>query len=112
MFLHQRSDVWGGSIELDESYFGSIRKDKRGRAAAGKTVAFGIFKRGGKVYTQVVPDVKASTLMPIITDKVAPDSIVYTDSFRSYNALDVNKFHYHRVNHSKLFGIGKTISMG
>ena len=100
----EASELWGGSIELDESYFGGIRKGKRGRAAAGKAVVLGILKRGGKAYTQVLPDVKASTLVPIITDKVAPDSIVYTDSFRSYNALDVNKFHHHRVNHSKLFG--------
>lgn len=30
-------------------------------------------------------------------------SIVYTDSFRSYDALDVSEFHYVRINHSGLF---------
>ena len=44
--------------------------------------------------------------MPIITGKVAPDSIVYTDSYRSYNALDVTDFHHHRINHSRLFASG------
>ena len=32
-----------------------------------------------------------------------PDSIVYTDTFRSYDALDVSDFHHSRINHSKLF---------
>lgn len=105
--LEQQShEYFGGSIELDESYFGGHRKGKRGRGAAGKVAVFGILKRGGKVYTQVVDDTKTSTLMPLITNKVAPDSFVYTDSYRSYNALDVSDFHHQRINHSKLFGQG------
>lgn len=103
----QADHVFDGVIELDESYFGGVRKGKRGRGAAGKTAVFGILKRGGKVYTQVVIDTKSSTLMPIITRKIAPDSIVYTDSYRSYNVLDVSTFEHHRINHSKVFGIGK-----
>jgi transposase len=96
-------EVFAGEIELDESYFGGVRKGKRGRGAAGKTVVFGILKRGGKVYTKVVDDTKTQTLMPIIMRKIVPDSIVYTDSYRSYNALDVSDFHHHRINHSTHF---------
>ena len=76
----QASEVFEGSIELDESYFGGVRKGKRGRGAAGKVVVFGILKRGGKVYTVVVSDTKSATLMPVIARKIAPDSVVYTDS--------------------------------
>ncbi|SDD65037.1 ISXO2-like transposase domain-containing protein, partial [Psychrobacter pacificensis] len=32
-----------------------------------------------------------------------PDSIVYTDSFKSYNALDVSEFTHYLINHSKTF---------
>ena len=64
---------------------------------------FGLLKRGGKVFAEIIPDAKASTLMPIIFEKVIPDSIVYTDTFRSYNALDVSEFKHERINHSKLF---------
>ena len=32
-----------------------------------------------------------------------PDSIVYTDCYRSYNALDVSEFHHYRINHSTHF---------
>ena len=55
-----------GEIEVDESYFGGVRKGKRGRGAAGKVPVFGILKRGGRVYTQVIPDAASQTLMPII----------------------------------------------
>ena len=48
----EASEIFDGSIELDESYFGGIRKGKRGRGAAGKVAVFGILKRGGKVYTE------------------------------------------------------------
>jgi len=100
-------EIFDGVIELDESYFGGVRKGKRGRGAAGKVVVFGILKRGGKVYTKVVCDTRSITLMPVIQRKIAPDSIVYTDSYRSYNALDVSGFHHERINHSIDFARGK-----
>ena len=99
----QESYELSGEVEADESYFGGIRKGKRGRGAAGKVPVFGLLKRGGKVYTAIIPNAKASTLIPIIREKVTPDSIVYTDSFTAYDVLDVSEFHHHRVNHSKVF---------
>ena len=57
----------GGEVEIDESYFGAKRvKGKRGRGASGKTIVFGIFKRKGKVYTEIVPDASRKTLQDII----------------------------------------------
>ncbi|HEX4068661.1 MAG TPA: IS1595 family transposase [Candidatus Babeliales bacterium] len=95
--------VFDGEVEADESYFGGRRKGKRGRGAAGKVPVFGLLKRKGRVYTTVIKDTKSSTLMPIINKKIVPDSIVYTDTYRSYNALDVSNFHHERINHSTLF---------
>jgi len=60
-------------------------------------------KRGGKVYAQIILDAESETLMPIIHCKIRPDSIVYTDCWRSYNALDVSEFKHYRINQSKLF---------
>lgn len=51
----------------------------------------------------VIPNAKADTLLSIIRQKVKPDSVVYTDTFRSYNALDVSEFKHYRINHSELF---------
>ena len=92
-----------GEIEIDESYFGGRRKGNRGRGAQGKVPVFGLLKRNGKVYTVIIPDAKSSTLLPIIRQKIKPDSIVYTDCFKSYNALDVSEFKHYRINHSELF---------
>ncbi|RRD33467.1 IS1595 family transposase, partial [Fusobacterium nucleatum] len=60
-------------------------------------------KRGGKVYTVVVNNAKRESLFPVITKKLMPDSVVYTDSLSSYDVLDVSGFHHHRINHSKAF---------
>jgi len=92
-----------GEVELDESYFGGHRKGNRGRGAGGKIPVFGILKRGGKVYTKVIPDASSRTLIPIINRRIKPDSIVYTDCWTAYNAIDVSQFHHFRINHSQLF---------
>jgi len=92
-----------GEIEVDESYFGGRRKGKRGRGAAGKIPVFGLLKRGGRVYTKIIPDASSATLYPIIEHKVVPDSIVYSDCWRGYNVLDVSDFRHFRINHSELF---------
>ncbi len=99
----EADEVFGGEIEVDESYFGGTRKGKRGRGAAGKVPVFGLLKRGGRVYTKIIADASGSTLLPIIERKVIPDSIVYSDSWRGYNVLDVTAFKHYRINHSKLF---------
>ena len=98
-----RSEQFCGMIGVDESYFGGTRKGKRGRGAGGKVAVFGLLKRGGKVYTQIIDNAKTETLIPIIRQKITPDSIVYTDCWRGYNVLDVSEFKHYRINHSKLF---------
>jgi transposase-like protein len=88
---------------MDESYFGARRiKGRRGRGAYGKTIVFGLLKREGKVYTEIVPDVKAATLQAVIRGKVDIDSIVHTDGWRSYDGLvDIGYDKHFRVHHGK-----------
>ena len=90
-----------GELELDESYFGARRvRGKRGRGAKGKTVVFGLLKRNGKVYTQVVNKVDRNELMPIIKGKILEDSTVYTDGWKSYNGLITEGYKHYRIFHS------------
>ena len=84
--------MFDGEVEVDESYFGGQRKGKRGRGAAGKVAVFGLLKRDDKVYTIAVSNTQTTTLLPIIREQVKPDSIVYTDCYRSYDVLDVSEF--------------------
>jgi transposase len=64
-FVYAKSSLWswkleagseamfGGELEVDESYFRGKRIGKRGRGAAGKIPVFGLLKRGGRVYVKV-----------------------------------------------------------
>ena len=101
--LAEQSPFLDGEVEVDESYFGSRRKGKRGRGAAGKVPVFGLLKRSGLVHTIPISDAKSQTLLGIIRQRIKPDSIVYTDSFGSYDVLDVSEFRHHRINHSEKF---------
>ncbi len=91
-----------GEIELDEAYFGGRRKGKRGRAAAGKSVVFGLLERDKRVYTKVVESVSAEELMKHIQAKTRKGSVYFTDAFRGYQSLKRYGKH-HTINHSKEF---------
>ena len=95
------SPLSGGEIEVDESYFGARRvRGKRGRGAAGKTIVFGVLKRDGKVYTEIVPDCRKATLQAIIRGRVALDAVINSDGWRGYDGLvDVGYSKHFRVNH-------------
>ena len=90
-------------VEVDESYFGARRvRGKRGRGASGKTIVFGIFKRNGCVYTEVVPDCKKRTLQAVIRGRVALDTIIHSDGWRGYDGLvDVGYSKHFRVDHGR-----------
>ena len=92
-----------GVIELDESYFGAKRiRGKRGRGAYGKMIVFGIYKRNGCVYTEIVPNCSRRTLYAILKGKVNPDSTIHTDGFRTYDSVvDLGYQKHYRVNHSQ-----------
>lgn len=89
-------------IEVDESYFGARRvRGKRGRGAGSKQIVFGIYKRNGKVYTEIVPNAARRTLQNIIRGRVSLDSVIHSDCWRGYNGLvDVGYSKHYRVNHS------------
>ena len=92
---------FSGVVEVDESYFGAKRqRGKRGRGARGKTIVFGLLKREGKVYTQIVKNVSRAELLPIIKGKVLEGSTVNSDGWRSYDSLILNGYKHHRVYHS------------
>lgn len=99
----QASHFSKSEVEVDESYFGARRvRGKRGRGASGKHIVFGIYRRNGSVFTELVPDVQRKTLQAIIRGRVSLDSIIHSDGWRGYNGLVDTGFDKHyRVNHSK-----------
>ena len=99
----ERQSPFSGEVEVDESYFGARRiKGKRGRGAFGKTIVFGIFKRNGKVFTEIIPDCRRTTLQAVIRGRVDPESIIHSDGWRGYNGLvDLGYKKHFRVNHGQ-----------
>lgn len=94
-----------GEAEIDESYFGARRKRgfrgklKRGRGTR-KQPVFGVFKRNGRVYTEIVPNCKKPILQAIIKGKIDPSAVIYSDGWRGYDGLvDVGFEKHFRVNH-------------
>ena len=89
-------------VEVDESYFGPRRqRGKRGRGAGKKTVVLGLLKRNGKVYAQIIPDASQAEILPIIRQTVKSGADIYTDGWRSYDALAIYGYNHKKVNHQK-----------
>jgi transposase len=80
----------GPTVEIDESYFGGVRKWQRGRPLSGdkrKTPVVGIVQRGGKVIARVVPGVNTKSLLGTIRRHVVPGSVIYTDELNIYRGI-------------------------
>ena len=90
-----------GEIEMDESYFGPRRvRGLKGRGAYKKTIVFGIKKRKGKVYTQIIRNCSKKEILPLIKRKISKNSILFTDGFRTYDSLvDLGYKKHYRVHH-------------
>lgn len=103
MFQEETGEL-GGEVELDESYFGGKRKgDKRGRGVTNKVPVFGIKKRDGKVYTQIIKNASRAQILPIIKRIINKDATIYTDGWRAYDGLVLDGYKHYRINHSKEF---------
>jgi transposase len=75
-------------------------RGKRGRGAFGKTIVFGIFKRNGSVFTEIVPNCSKATLQAVIRGRVAPETVIHSDGWRGYDGLvDVGYSKHFRVEH-------------
>jgi transposase-like protein len=100
--------VVGNVVEIDEcgiggqSYYKHANKktkNEEGATISNKTSVIGLRERGGNVIAKVVADRTKETLLPIIYENVAPDSILMTDELIAYQALD-SYFEHYSVNHS------------
>ena len=88
-----------GHVEADEAYVGGHRPGKRGRGAAGKTIVMGMKERGGRLTTEVIPDVKKATLRDVVNRNVEPGSVVSTDELMSYGLLEGGGYVHGQVKH-------------
>ena len=91
-----------GQVEVDETYVGARKSGKRGRGAAGKTIVLGMAQRGGKAATEVVPDIKGSTILPRVQARIPNDkeTTIFTDELRTYRPLTRMGYAHEVVQHS------------
>jgi transposase len=70
MDISDPDSVLRGHVELDEAYVGGHRPGKRGRRAAGKTIAMGLKERDGRFQAEVIPNIKKETPRGVVTRSV------------------------------------------
>ncbi|MFQ5946566.1 MAG: IS1595 family transposase [Anaerolineae bacterium] len=102
--------VFQGTVEIDETYLGGFwrnrrssqraRGRKRGRGTI-KTPVFGILCRGGQVWAQVVPDLAAQTLLPLIRRQVRLGSVVCSDTLPTYTGIAAKGYVHRLVQHDQ-----------
>jgi transposase-like protein len=91
-FQEEQKAKFVGTVEVDESYFGRTRprgkhqKLKRGRGTT-KQPVFGIFERGGRVYTEIIPNARKRTLQRIIRGQIPLDTTIISDGWGGYDGL-------------------------
>jgi len=102
----------GSPVEVDETLVGG--KVKMGKGAKGgrhlenKTIVLGMVERGGDIVTRIVPNQKAATLMPAVTEMVEAGATVYTDNLHSYHSLSARGYKHESVNHERGQYVSKT----
>ncbi|MDP2663145.1 MAG: IS1595 family transposase [Dehalococcoidia bacterium] len=83
-----------GEVEVDETWIGGEQAGLRGsRQLKGRRAALvlvAVERRGnatGRVRRRVIPDFKAKTIIPFLTQNVSPGSTIYTDGLKSFEGL-------------------------
>jgi transposase-like protein len=92
-----------GQVEADEMYVGRRRRGQRGRPSkdSHKVPVFGMVQRGGNVIVRTVPNAKGKTIMPHMTERILPASIVYTDEYGAYNKVGAFGYTHRRIHHAE-----------
>lgn len=108
--------VFKGIVEVDETYLGGQKKNKRKSVllkerltgleskrgfGTTKQAVFGLLARSGKVFARLVEDIEAKDLIPIIQKRVKPGSKICSDTWRAYTGLATRGYVHRTVEHGK-----------
>lgn len=108
--------IFSGTVEVDETYLGGQKKNKRkgvllkekqenreSKRGFGtkKQPIFGILARSGQVFARLVDDTEAKDLIPIIKKKVRKGSHICSDTWCAYTGLATRGYVHRTVEHQK-----------
>lgn len=82
----------GKVVEVAETFISNDRTikpkgEKKGRGYAHNDKVLTLFERNGRTRSMVVNDLKADTLLPILREQIAAETVVYTDEVGQYRYL-------------------------
>lgn len=103
--INNSTDKLGGPdkiVEIDEAKFGK-RKYHRGRFIEGVWLFGGFCRETRDIFIVPVADRSSKTLLSVITEKIAPGTIIMSDCWKAYNCLTENGFEHLTVNHTYNF---------
>jgi transposase len=92
----------GDGVEIDETSIGGTTRRLK-QPLRQKSCVFGMVERKGRVKALVVDDRKRETLVPVINKYILPKSVIFSDTFASYDDLKFcrNEYTHRRVNHEQ-----------
>ena len=89
----------GEFVEIDETVVGGVVNGKGNGYRGNKTVVIGMMERGGELITKVIPDIRRSTVWPVIQEHVVRGSTIATDELKSYRSISVKGYRHVTVSH-------------
>ncbi|HUZ88777.1 MAG TPA: IS1595 family transposase [Candidatus Acidoferrales bacterium] len=96
------SEPLRGHVEIDEMYVGGKRRGMLGvPKLQGKQPVLGMVERKGRVIATTVENASRAALMPHVEKYVLPESVVYTDEWKSYRQLGKNGYQHKRIQHKE-----------
>ena len=85
--------------KTNENFY--VIKDPNEVEGTTKQPVFGILCRDGSVWAEVVDDVSADTLQPLISKKVTIGSIICSDTWKAYTGIASRGYVHRLVNHGE-----------
>lgn len=87
-------------VQIDETYFG-LTQGNKGSENKRTICVFGGVDENGRGFAEIVPEKSQKCIYPVITRKIHPESVIYHDAAKIYDALGTKLgFKHEKVNHS------------